>query len=417
MPDIAALIAERMLPRLLDLARMIGRTGGEAGVRPYLVGGSVRDVLMDQPGASDLDVTLHGAGQATFDLIAERVGARLTRRSQFTTASLETRGVTMDLAMTRAEEYPQPGSLPVVRPGTLAQDLARRDFSVNAMAVSLADVDFGQLHDPHGGWADIRARKLRILHAGSFRDDATRVLRAARYATRLSLEPTVETVRAVRASTGFMSTISASRVRNELERLFVEESAPDAMRLLSEWGALPGIHPALAYDEESWNAVGSEGGPSSDDARIGVAYAVLGAGTSGADVSGIIARLQPASRYRRILRQSAEVTPRLVGDRIRRLSWSALADLLDPLHEYTVAGCSLASSGVVRSRLRRYLDDLRDMRLYLTGNDLMQLGVTEGPEVGRVLTELRRARLDGEVRTRDDERALALRLIHGDGRA
>ena len=146
-----------------------------------------------------------------------------------------------------------PGSLPVVRPGTLAEDLARRDFSVNAMAVSLSESDWGDLFDPQGGLNDLRARMLRILYPDSFRDDATRILRAARYASRLSLALSPETEDHLLGSVGFISKISPARMRDELERVFLEAEAAPALGLLNEWRALSAISPALEYEADAWS--------------------------------------------------------------------------------------------------------------------------------------------------------------------
>ena len=241
--DVADLIADRIPAELLDTARLVASAAEEAGVEPYLVGGSVRDALLGRSPTGDLDITLVGADSATFARIARITGGRIAKSSQFNTARLEIDDCALDLAMARGETYPHPGSLPVVMPGTLAEDLARRDFSVNAMAVSITSDRWGKLFDPHGGREDIREGRIRTLHEGSFRDDATRILRAARYAARLSFDLEDNTLRSLEGSIRFLSTISAARLRNEIERIFMEASAVAAtLRTLDGWGALSGIH-------------------------------------------------------------------------------------------------------------------------------------------------------------------------------
>ena len=222
--DVADQIADRIPAELLDTARLVASAAEEAGVEPYLVGGSVRDALLGRSPTGDLDITLVGADSATFAQIARTTGGRISKSSQFNTARLEIGDRAVDLAMARAETYPQPGSLPVVRRGTLAEDMARRDFSVNAMAVSLGEDCWGNLSDPHGGRDDLRKANLRTLHEGSFSDDATRILRAARYAARLSFDLDDNTLRSLDRSIEFLSTISAARLRNEIERIFLEAS-------------------------------------------------------------------------------------------------------------------------------------------------------------------------------------------------
>ena len=183
-----------------DVLRTLGevaRAAEESGVEPYLVGGLARDLILGVSASPDLDIALVGAKSETFDQIARRVSGEITKRSQFNTVALRVGGCHFDLTMARAESYPSPGSLPVVRPGTLEEDLARRDFSVNAMAVSLFADAWGELHDPQGGLGDLRNGVLRVLHSDSFRDDATRILRAARYASRLSLTLAPDTLDAL----------------------------------------------------------------------------------------------------------------------------------------------------------------------------------------------------------------------------
>ena len=205
-------------------ARLVAGAAEEAGVEPYLVGGAVRDALLGFAPTGDLDITLVGADTATFAQIARTVGGRISKSSQFNTARLEIGDRAVDLTMARAETYPNAGSLPVVRPGTLAEDLARRDFSVNAMAVSLTSDRWGKLFDPHGGREDLRDGRIRTLEEGSFRDDATRILRAARYAARLSFDLDDNTRQSLDRSVRFLASISPARIRNELERILLESS-------------------------------------------------------------------------------------------------------------------------------------------------------------------------------------------------
>ncbi len=406
-------MAERMPPAFLSAARIVGSAAAKTGVEAYLVGGSVRDLLMGVPNPGDLDVTLVGADDSTFDRIASIAAGKVDKRSQFTTARLRLGELSVDLAMTRTEDYPHPGSLPVVRPGTLAEDMARRDFSVNAMAVSLAVGNFGDLKDATGGQADVETRTLRALHAGGFRDDATRILRAARYASRLTLTPDTGTLTAIRASVGYVSTISPARVRDELGRVFLEgEAAPRAMSLLDEWGALSAIYRSLTYASSAWYEFPNA---ARDRPAVAVGYAILGSGLRGPQVDGVVARLRPASLIERVLRESAALGECIAAGGIVDVSNSVLANLLDPLEEATVVGVSLASTGSDRTRLDDYLERLRRVRPLLTGDDLIDMGISEGPEVGRILTELRRAKLDGGVATVDQERAVVRGLMRRDG--
>ena len=421
MPSAADLITRRMARDAADAVRAVGRAAERAGLRPYLVGGCVRDLFAARAAALDIDIALEGADTDAFDRIAADCGGRVAKRSMFVTAKLDLGGVSVDLAMTRAERYPTPGSLPQVRPASLAEDLARRDFSVNAMAISIASETFGDLADPHNGARDLRQSSLRALHERSFRDDATRIIRAARYCARLSLRPTDDTRRWTLASTPFISRISPARVRAELERVFQEgESAARAMALLDEWGALPAIHPALSFDRQAWRRFSDRAGETSSeragempkDAIIPTAYAIIGAALTDAQAAGIIERLHLGARAVRALTDAAKLNRRLANEpRAALIPASRLIAILDQFDARAAVGISLtAPSAALRERVSACIRARAADRPFLNGDDLIALGVPRGPMIGETLTRLRAARLDGETLDREDERRLATKL-------
>ena len=397
-----------------DILRAIGRAAEETGAEAYLVGGLPRDIVAGFPpgGSPDVDITLVGIGRDGFDEIARRVGGEIVKRSQFGTVALRVGERDFDLVMARDESYASPGSLPVVRRGTLAEDLARRDFSVNAMAVSLSDATWGELYDPQGGLDDLRNGTLRVLHPDSFRDDATRILRAARYSSRLSLRLSAETREALGESVGYISCISSARVRDELERVFLEPDAPAALGLLQEWGALSAIHPALGYDAAAWGRFSERAVGLSERGRIAVGYAILGAGTSVTESVGVAARITPGARARRALLDSAGLMARIEGGEFEGAANSAVAEALDALSELGVMGCAIARAGsAIGGRLEEYLRVHRPLRTILTGDDIISLGVARGPEVGRVQRRLRAARQDGLITSGEEEEAFVLDMV------
>ena len=246
MEDVATLMESEMAPAVLSALRDVAKAAEECGVEPFLVGGLVRDLYLGAKRSPDLDVALVGASADTFEDIARLVRGEITKRSQFNTVRMKVGGHDFDIIMARSENYPSPGSLPVVRQGTLEDDLARRDFSVNAMAVSLSDADWGRLYDPQRGLRDLRSGTLRALYADSFRDDATRILRAARYASRLSFSLSHDTRRALSESVGFIQCISSARIRDELERVFLEPNVRCRIRLAARVGCA-GLDPSGAH--------------------------------------------------------------------------------------------------------------------------------------------------------------------------
>ena len=415
MKNVADLLSTVLPPRALKLIRLVGSAAQDAGAEPYLVGGSVRDVFLIHQPVVDLDIALVGADSETFDRIASRTGGLVSGRSQFNTATLLIDGCRVDLAMARSEQYPTPGSLPEVSPGTLGEDLARRDFSVNAMAVSLSGATWGELFDPHAGLNDLRNGLLRVLHRYSFRDDPTRILRAARYLSRLALRTTPETRAAILESVEFIDQVSAARIRNELERVFGERTAaPEALRLLTEWRALAAIDTALKFVPSRWTGFAAASTDLSDRAALRVGYAILGYGLSDADVNRIIAKLRPHNRNQRAMRESAGLG--WMSDDVSGQSNSNLAEVLDPLSESSVRGAALAAVESVSRRLFEYLESHRHSRTLLTGDDLIGMGVERGPAIGLILKHLRDSRLDGQVDSVDDERAFVRRFVESPGR-
>ena len=226
-------MAEEIHPE--ELAERVGALPGverlrdaAAGADAHLVGGAVRDLLLGRERV-DIDVVVEGDALA----LARSVDPEATVHERFGTATARLDGLTVDLASARSESYARPGALPDVRPGTLAQDLARRDFTINAMAVPLSG---GELADPHGGLTDLSAGLLRVLHDRSFTDDPTRGLRAARYAARLGLELEEQTEGLLRGAD--LGTVSQQRVEAELRRIAEADRPQRAVELAAGWGLI-----------------------------------------------------------------------------------------------------------------------------------------------------------------------------------
>src|SRR4051794_38321423 len=223
------------LPELIDALPGIDALRELAGRVPaYLVGGAVRDLLLGVEG-TDLDVVIEGDAGVPADLPA----FPRERDSLFLPGKLDLGDSEVDVAQARTESYPRPGALPEVRPASITEDLARRDFTVNAMAFPLSgDRD---LLDPHGGGDDLRIGLLRILHERSFIDDPTRALRAARYSARFGFELEPKTAQLLRDTD--LSTVSEDRVDNELRRIAAEEDPAAVLRLIASWGVMPSLDP------------------------------------------------------------------------------------------------------------------------------------------------------------------------------
>jgi tRNA nucleotidyltransferase (CCA-adding enzyme) len=365
--------------------------------RCHLVGGAVRDLLRGQRSV-DLDVAVEG----------DRLGGEAVVHDRFGTATVRADAIQLDLARTRREVYPRPGALPEVEPAPLAEDLRRRDFTVNAIAIGLSGEDLGALHDPAGGRADLDAGLIRILHPASFLDDPTRLLRALRYESRLGFALEQETERRAReaAAAEALATVSGARIREELVDLLGEPEARRAVERLAELGFDRALHPALAADPEL--VAGAQLGAvetAADPALAGLAALCVRAPE---ELAPWIERLGLSAPARVAVLRAASRGPALAEDLRRQLSDSQLHELL----EGEPAEClALALAlGAPADRVLRYLGGLRTIGLEISGEDLLAAGVPQSPAIGVALRETLRRKLDGELSGREQELRTALEL-------
>ncbi len=233
-----------MEPADLRLLRDLGAIASQRGTRLWLVGGPVRDALLGRP-VVDLDLTSAKPAEELGAALADACGGSVVARSQFGTVKLRFGRQTVDLATARSESYARPGALPTVARGDLLSDLARRDFSINAMAASLSEEDFGEVLDTEGGQADLHEKKVRVLHDDSFSDDPTRMLRAVRYATRLGFHMDRHTKALLRRDLPLLDRVSSSRIHRELDRMLEEPTAPRVLAAADKSGVLRALHRAM----------------------------------------------------------------------------------------------------------------------------------------------------------------------------
>ena len=403
---------ESLRPAELDLLRRASNASADLEIELFLAGGTVRDFLYRRRTA-DLDIVAAGGGLDFASELAGRLGAEVVAHSQFGTAKLRIEGVEVDLAAARTETYSHPGALPAVSPGTMDQDLARRDFSINAMAVSLGEGSWGDLLDPFQGRADLQSGLIRVLHPDSFQDDATRILRAVRYSRSLGFRIEEETERLLCSGLSYLEAISSDRVRHELERILREPQAAGILLDAQELGVLAAIHPALRVEPAVLKRLGeTAAGPGQrNDLRL---LAVFAFSASDSERSGLVERLNMGGRWAAVVRDVGKTRATFVqleGEKIRPSQVFGLLRGLDPA---AIEGCALASGEpVVSERLDLYLTELRHVRPALNGDDLMALGVPEGPLVGQLLQKLLTARLEGLVSTREDEETMVRRSLEG----
>ena len=371
----------------------------------FLVGGAVRDLLRGADGV-DLDLAVEGSARSTARALAERLGGQAREHERFGTATVMADHLAFDLATTRRERYERPGALPLVEPAPLAEDLGRRDFSINAMAVGLTGDDLGHLYDPLGGLDDLRAGIVRVLHDRSFVDDPTRLLRALRYEARLGFTMDAHSEKLAREAIAKRApaTVSGSRVRDELMDLLAEEQAASAVERMRELRLDRALNPVLVADSElvasaalAATAIGA------DRALAGLAALVA---HDPLGLAGWLDELGLTAAQRDAALRAASSAPLLARELRDELAPSGLYDLLaaEPPESLALA----MALGAPGEPVLRWIRELSRVKLEVGGDDLLAAGVPEGPAVGRGLATALRRKLDGEVSGRDEELKAAL---------
>jgi tRNA nucleotidyltransferase (CCA-adding enzyme) len=402
---------EKYLPRpLLELVKETSGQAGKLRQRVYLVGGVVRDMLLGYPNF-DLDLVVEGDAVQLAQQVTETGQAKLLVHHRFGTAKLRYENFTMDLATARKETYASPGALPAVTPGTLKDDLIRRDFSINAMAISLAADDYGELVDPYQGKTDLEHRLIRVLHPGSFSDDATRILRGVRYEQRFGFEFEARTARLLKRNIPMLDTISGDRIRHELELILKEEQPELAIKRLGDLGILARISLSLKGDGQIAEKFDKARRLEKPTQLPSLYFCLLIYSFNETDIEQFLVRLNIPAKLSRAMRDTLRLKTRLPLLDKPSLKPSQIYYLLREYESVAIQANTLAAeSPTGRRSLQLFLTKLRHVRTVLDGEELKKLGVSPGPEMGRVLQILHKAKLDGEVRTKADEKKLALSL-------
>jgi tRNA nucleotidyltransferase (CCA-adding enzyme) len=393
-----------------EALRAVAEEAEARGAHAYLVGGPVRDLLLGTP-VDDLDVLLSDALEPVARATAARLRGKLTLHARFLTATVQSPDVRVDLARARSERYARPGALPFVESASVDADLGRRDFSVHALALPLSASSGATLLDPYAGRKDLERRVLRVLHDASFRDDPTRLYRAARYAARLRFRLEPETLRLARAALrdGAVASVSGARILHELERGLVERR-PD--RTARETAAL-GLYRALA---PGWRRADERGlerlarcaqkppWPEAADLaiRAETGLRLLLAGAPARARSSALARLSLRGRPGATILSDLASLQEQKRALNRSLSAGALDARLAGVSEAGLLLAYCAGADSVPRQVARYARHLRHKPSPLDGHQARALGA-RAAEIGAMLRAARVRALDGK---RVDERWL-----------
>lgn len=397
---------------LLDFLRAAAKLASAEGQALYLVGGAVRDLLLGRPNL-DLDLVVEGDALLLARRLAEQSGGDVVTHRRFRTAKLRWGQLTIDLATARSEIYARPGALPTVQPGSISDDLFRRDFSVNAMAIELNPASFGNLVDPYGGKSDLERGLLRVLHEKSFIDDPTRMLRALRYEQRLGFRLEGHTEELLHQAITVMDNVTGERLRHELELILNEDHPERILSRADELGVLARLHPSLQGNgwltrkfDQARQASGSTK-PRPDLYLLLLAYRL-----TQEEIETFINRLKPSGKVVRAIRDTLHLKTNIHALAEPDLKPSSIYDILKHHSPQAILTVAIASENLlVRQHLQLYLKKLRYVRPSLSGDDLRRMGVPSGIQLGQILQALHEAKLDRRVKTRSEEESLVRRWL------
>ena len=418
--DLAERCRTRVSPMLQELLHSAAHTADTHGVRVYAVGGFVRDVLLGVRD-EDLDLTVEGDGVAFARHLAAATDGLCKGPSAFGTSVVIARdGHKIDVATARRETYKHPAALPVVEPGTIRDDLFRRDFSINTLAFALNGPEAFILIDWYGGSADLAEGVIRVLHNRSFRDDPTRMFRAIRLEQRFGFILHRHTLRLLGRAVdkGWIELLSGARLWRELRLMLTGESPIACLRRLDELGILSHIDADLALSPDRLALLTRVAEARVELAEthadvLGQAWLVyLAALFHGLDANILRragARLALAPRTIQELADALtaveRASQRLCTTDKRRPSEVVAALRALPLEMLPLL-LALCPGREVHQHVQHYLTTWRYIRPDLTGDDLKRLGVPQGPQIGRLLARVLAAKLDGEASTREAEEVL-----------
>lgn len=414
---------DRLSAPLFSLLQETGELAEQRHVRVYAVGGFVRDLLLDIPN-TDLDLVVEGDGIRFAKALAQRNRARVIPHERFGTATVAfADGQTFDVATARTESYDSPAALPRVRRSSIREDLYRRDFTINTLAIRLNAPRFGEMVDHHGGRRDLQDKTIRVLHGLSFIDDPTRVFRAIRFEQRMGFQLHADTAVLMKEAVNMKicHRLSPSRLSAELLHVLSEREAVKTLARLAHFNLLHFIHAQLKWSTGlarllravkqaiTWHAGLSLGRLASP--WIVYAMALLDPLPHPA-VQETLARLTFPRRHTESLLRVSQESTRLLHtlDRTAKPSemFRALCHLPD---ETLVFFMAKTRSKLGKQNISDQITTYRRVRSILNGNDLKAMGLKPGPLYNRILDRLLDARLDGIVKTEADERRLVHRMV------
>ncbi len=443
-------LAERLEAALpaarLALLQSIAAEAHEKHTPIYIVGGFVRDLLLDRPGV-DFDLVVEGDAIALGRSLARQLGGRIVSHGRFGTAKWQIGEVcqslakrlpssealdpadlpeALDLISSRTEFYDYPTALPTVERSSIKLDLHRRDFTINTLALRLDGRHYGELYDYWGGLGDLQRGIVRVLHSLSFVDDPTRILRAVRFEQRFDFRIDTRTMQLILEAHDVLGKVSGQRIHHELDLMLAESKPVEMLARLEELGLLRAIHPDLTWHssleeplravllkplDAEWELPGEFG---RIPTRLALGYLVWLSGLTEESIAGISERLRLHGNL-----ASALLTANRIWRNLPSLVGAGASEVVDQFNHAPLVSLyaldQLTASPQTRQVLRRYVMEWRKVQPHADGERLRRLGLKPGPIYRHILETLRKAWLDGEISSEEEEDALLQRLIEALG--
>lgn len=435
--NVRSLLSESLPPAVWQMVQRVSEVADEAGRPTYFVGGLVRDLLLDAPSV-DVDMVVEGDAIQLARRLSKRFGGRVRSHARFGTAKwllsrrtwravapdtpLTDAPETIDFVTARTEFYDRPSALPEVEQGSIKLDLHRRDFTINTLAVRLDGAHLGELLDFYGGLRDLDRGLIRVLHSLSFIDDPTRILRAVRLEQRLAFEIESRTAELIADALPMLDRVTGERIRHEIELALREADPVPVMERLADLGVVSQIHPRLSWQSEMAAAFRQMSAllerelwddALQDESPASVRFALWLAPLEEDVREAVMARLKVRKSTREEVEGAVELA-RQLQELPADARPSQVEKTVRPYEQRSriqLAARSLLGESPAGELLDRYRDEWCSVETVLDGNDLREMGLEPGPQYAVLLDRLLAARLDGQVSTADEERALLERLI------
>ncbi len=400
-------------PQFKKILKISSQIAHDSGHKIYLVGGVVRDLLLGRQ-VFDLDIAVEGDAIFFVERLAKHLGENFKRHHSFGTATLYHHGHKIDFATSREEKYSQAGALPKVKAAELKKDLWRRDFTINAMAISLNRQDYGGLIDFYGGRADLEKGLIRVLHPESFLDDSLRVLRAVRFEQRFSfkIENKTDSLMSQAIGAGALGWVNPHRLRDELILLLSEPSPYRYIKRFYSLERFNFIDKSLSLNKKDFrffirvqsmvNFYNQK--LKRREIKVWVIYlAGILINLPSKDISQITAKFG-FKKGERIIISSIKEGLKEVGKLNKKMKPSQIHKIMDKYsYEAVLFFYAYFPQALLRKNLRLFLNELSFLKLETAGRDLKKLGVESSSLMGQILRELLYLKLDQGLRTKREE--------------